>query len=266
LNDVPGAVCWLAVEYRSTRTPSSSTPWGARERWLLARARADNDSQARDELFRRMMPLARRLAHQFRGPREPIDDLLQVAGLALFGALERFDPDRGVDFQAYAVPTITGALKRHRRDFCWSVHVPRYLKERWLKVRRELALMTSELGRHPTPTELAARCALSEDEVLEARIAGDAYRAASLDNQDRGVPPLTSARKDPALRRVEEREALGRAMQALPNRERRILALRFEQDLTQAEIARRVGMSRKGVGRLLARALDRIGVVLAHSS
>jgi RNA polymerase sigma-B factor len=129
-----------------------------------------------------------------------------------------------------------------------------------------MTLLSSELGRHPTPTELAARCALSEDEVIEARIAADAYRAASLDNQDGGVPPLTSAREDPALRRVEEREALCRAMQALPNRERRILALRFEQDLTHAEIARRVGMSRRGVGRLLARALDRIGVVLAYLS
>jgi RNA polymerase sigma-B factor len=256
----------VAVDYRSTHTRSSTASWGARELRLLAKARADNDIRARDELFQRMMPLARRLAHQFRGPREPIDDLLQVAGLALFGALERFDPDRGVDFLAYAVPTITGALKRHRRDFCWSVHMPRYLKERWLKVRRELALMSSELGRHPTPTELAARCALSEDEVLEARIAGDAYRAASLDDQDQGVSRLTTAREDPALRRVEEREALDRAMRALPKRERRILALRFEQDLTQAEIARRVGMSRKGVGRLLARALDQVGVVLAPSS
>ena len=211
-----------------------------------------------------MMPLARRLAHAFRGPGEPIDDLLQVANLALFGALERFDPDRRVDFQAYAAPTITGALKRHRRDFCWSVHVPRYLKDRWLTVGRELALMSSELGRHPTPTELAARCALPEREVLEARIAGNAYHAASLDNQDTGASPPMTAHEDPALRRVEEREALGRVMRALPERDRQILALRFEQDLTQAEIARRVGMSRKRVGRLLAGALDKAGVVLAY--
>jgi RNA polymerase sigma-B factor len=224
------------------------------------KARADNDRRARDELFQQMMPLARRLARQFRGSGEPLDDLLQVASLALFGALERFDPGRGVTFGAYAIPTITGALKRYRRDLCWSVRVPRYLKERSLLVRRELSLLTCELGRHPTPAELAARCALSEDEVLEARIAGDAYGAVSVD----GFNPFAMADEDPDLRRVEEREALDGAMLALANRERQVLALRFEHDLTQAEIGRRVGLSRKAVERMLARALDKVGVALAH--
>jgi RNA polymerase sigma-B factor len=226
------------------------------------KARADNDRRARDELFQQMMPLARRLARQFRGSGEPLDDLLQVASLALFGALERFDPGRGVTFRAYAITTITGALKRYRRDVCWSVRVPRYLKEQSLLVRREVFLLTSELGRHPTLTELAARCALSEDEVLEARIAGDAYSAVSLD----GFHPFAAADEDPDLRRVEEREALDGAMLALANRERHVLALRFEHDLTQAEIARRVGLSRKAVERMLARALDKVGVALAHST
>src|SRR3954452_7717072 len=175
-----------------------------------------------------MMPLARRLAHQFRGPTEPLDDLLQVASLALVGALERFDPDRGIAFHIYAIPTITGALKRYRRDLCWSVRVPRYLKERSLRVRRELRLLSCELGRHPTPGELAARCALSEDEVLEARIAGDAYRAVALDDGDRALVPPAMAGEGLALRRVEEREALAQALRTLPRRERRIVTLRFE--------------------------------------
>jgi RNA polymerase sigma-B factor len=171
-----------------------------------------------------------------------------------------------VEFHAYAIPTIIGALKRYRRDLCWSVRVPRHLKERSLMVGRELRLLSCELGRHPTTAELATRCALSEDEVLEARTAGDAYRAVGLDDDDGAVAPPAMAGEDPALRRVEEREALGHALRALPKRERRIVTLRFEQDLTHAEIARRVGLSRKGVGRLLAQSLDQIGVVLAHSS
>jgi RNA polymerase sigma-B factor len=230
------------------------------------KARADNDRGARDELFQQMMPLARRLALQFRGPGEPVDDLLQVASLALFGALERFDPERGVTFDAYAIPTITGALKRYRRDLCWSVRVPRHLQERSLLVRRELSRLTCELGRHPTPPELAERCALSEDELLEARIAGDAYRAASLCVEEAAEHPLAAGDEDPGLRRVEEREALDRAMLALADHERRVLTLRFEHDLTQAEIARRIGLSRKAVGRLLARALGQVGLVLAQSS
>jgi RNA polymerase sigma-B factor len=266
LNRAAEPVCWVAVNCSSTRIPSGTASWGTRERWLFARARAHGDSRARDELFEQMMPLARGLAQRFRGSTEPLDDLLQVAGLALLGALERFDPDRGVAFHAYAIPTITGALKRYRRDLCWSVRVPRHLKERSLRVRRELRLLSCELGRHPAPAELAARCALSEDEVLEARIAGDAYRAVALDDDDRALAAPAMAGEDPALRRVEEREALGHALRALPKPERRILTLRFEHDLTHVEIARRVGLSPKGVGRLLAQALDQIGVVLAHSS
>lgn len=211
------------------------------------------------------MPLARRLAHRFRAPGEPIDDLLQVAGVALLGALERFDPDRRVGFHAYAIPSITGALKRYRSDCCWSLCVPRSLKERSLLVRRELSRLSCELGRHPTSAELASRCALSEDELLEASLAGDCYRATSLDDEDRAVHPLATASEDPALRHVEDREALNRAMRMLSRRERRVLALRFADDLTQAEIARRVGLSRKAVSRMLARTLEQVGVGLAPS-
>jgi RNA polymerase sigma-B factor len=231
----------------------------------LTKARKDNDSRARDQLFVEMMPLARRLARQFQAPGEPLDDLLQVAGVALLGALERFDPDRRVAFHAFAIPSITGELKRYRRDCCWSVRVPRALKERSLLVSRELSRLSRELGRDPTPAELASRCALSEEELLEASRAGNCYRAVSLDDEDRAVHPLATAGEDPALRSVEDREALDRAMRDLSRRERRVIALRFADDLSQAEIARRVGLSRKAVSRLLARTLDRVGVALAPS-
>ena len=253
------------MEYGSPRKPSGTISWGARERWLLAKAREDNDSRARDQLFEEMLPLARRLARQFQAPGEPLDDLLQVAGVALLGALERFDPDRRVGFHAYAIPSITGALKRYRRDCCWSVRVPRSLQERSLLVRRELSRLSCELGRYPTPAELASRCALSEDELLEASLAGDCYRSASLDDQDRAVHPLATGREDPALGHVEDREAVDRAMRVLSKRQRRVLALRFADDLTQAEIARRVGLSRKAVSRLLARTLEQVAVALAAS-
>ena len=253
------------MEHQSPRTPSQTVSWGTRERWLLAKAREGNDSRARDQLFEEMMPLARRLAHQFRAPGEPLDDLLQVASVALLGALERFDPDRRVGFHAYAIPSITGALKRYRRDCCWSVRVPRSLKDRSLLVRRELSRLSGELGRHPTAAELASRCELSEDELSEATLAGDCYRLASLDDQDGAVHPLATAGEDPALRHVEDREALDRALQFLSKRERRVLALRFADDLTQAEIARRVGLSRKAVSRLLARTLEQVGLGLAPS-
>jgi RNA polymerase sigma-B factor len=231
----------------------------------LARARKHNDSRARDQLFVEMMPLARRLARQFQAPGEPLDDLLQVAGVALLGALERFDPDRRVGFHAFAIPSITGELKRYRRDCCWSVRVPRALKERSLLVNRELSRLSGELGRHPTPAELASRCALSQEELLEASRAGDCYRAVSLDDEGTAVHQLATAGEDPALRNVEDREALDRAMGDLSKRERRVLALRFADDLSQAEIARRVGLSRKAVSRLLARTLDQVGIALAPS-
>ena len=180
-------------------------------------------------------------------------------------ATQGVGPDRRVGFHAYAIPSITGALKRYRRDCCWSVRVPRSLQERSLLVRRELSRLSCELGRYPTPAELASRCALSEDELLEASLAGDCYRSASLDDQDRAVHPLATGREDPALGHVEDREAVDRAMRVLSKRERRVLALRFADDLTQAEIARRVGLSRKAVSRLLARTLEQVAVALAAS-
>jgi RNA polymerase sigma-B factor len=218
-----------------------------------------------DELFRLMLPLAERLARKYRWSREPLEDLLQVAGLSLYRALQRFDPDRGVEFPAYAIPTIIGDLKRYRRDFASSVHVPRSLQERALAIRRGQNLLSSELGRDPTPAEVAARCELPVDDVLEARLVADAHAAVSLDCEygvdSRAIP----AGNDPALERLEDRDLVGRAVRSLPPREKRILALRFGQDLTQQQIGQDVGISQMQVHRLLTRALERVGIVLAHA-
>jgi RNA polymerase sigma-B factor len=253
------------MEQRSGTQASEKVAWGLRERRLFARARDGKDARAMDELFRLMLPLAERLARRYRWSPEPLDDLLQVASLSLYRALQRFDPDRGVEFPAYAIPTIIGALKRYRRDFASSVHVPRSLQERSLAVRRELNQLSSELGHHPTSGELAARCDLRVEEVIEARVAADARFAASLDHEDRVDPLPIPADEDPGFGRVEERDVVGRAMRGLPAREKRILALRFGRDLTQHEIARDVGISQMQVHRLLTRALERVGIVLAHA-
>jgi len=244
---------------------SEQVTWGPRERRLLARARDESDARAMDELFRLMLPLARTLARKYQRSREPLDDLFQVASLALYGALQRFDPGRGVEFPVFAIPTIIGELKRYRRDFAWSVRVPRGLQERALAVRRELNQLSSELGHDPTPAELAARCDLPVEEVIEACAAADARIAASLDHELGVNPVAIPAGEDPGFGCVEERDVVGRAMRALPAREKRILALRFGQDLTQREIAQDVGISQIQVHRLLTRALERVGVVLAHA-
>jgi RNA polymerase sigma-B factor len=239
--------------------------WGPRERRLLARARDEKDARAMDELFQLMLPLAERLARRYRWSREPLEDLLQVAGLSLYRALQRFDPNRGVEFPAYAIPTIVGELKRYRRDFASSVHVSRTLQERAGVVRRELNQLALDLGRHPTPAEVAARCELRVEDVLEARRAAEAHAAVSLDDELSVDPSAIPACDEPGFERLEDRDVLGRAMRALPAREKRILALRFGQDLTQHEIAQDVGISQMQVCRLLARALERVGIVLADA-
>jgi RNA polymerase sigma-B factor len=253
------------MERRSGRQASGKVVWGPRERRLFARARDEKDARAMDELFRLMLPLAERLARRYRWSREPLEDLLQVASLSLYRALQRFDPDRGVEFPAYAIPTIIGELKRYRRDFASSIRVSRSLQERAGVVRRELNLLSLELGRYPTPAEVAARCELRVEDVLEAYLAAEAHAAVSLDD-DYGVDPSAiPAGDDPGFERLEDRDVLGRAMRGLPAREKRILALRFGQDLTQHEIAQDVGISQMQVHRLLTRALERVGIVLAHA-
>jgi RNA polymerase sigma-B factor len=215
-----------------------------------------------------MLPLARRLAHRYQGPREQLEDLVQVASLALFRALQRFDPDRGVDFPAYAIPVICGELKRYHRDFSWSVRPPRPLQERALLVRRHRNQLAARLGRTPTLAELAACCELSVEEVREGQLVAGAHDALSLDappEEQRGAPSRPLAADDPRFHELEQVDAVRPALRVLPEAQRRIVALRFTEELSQSEIASRVGMSQMHVSRLLRRALDRMQPILAQT-
>jgi RNA polymerase sigma-B factor len=242
--------------------------WGDRECRLLAQARRDGDRRLMDQLFEEMLPLARRLAFKHARSPDQVDDLVQVASLALFRALQRFDLDRGVDFPAFAVPTIDGELRHYHRDFGWSVRPPRSLMERSYKINLQLDRLLSELGRPPTLAELAERCKMSVEEVREGQQAGAAHMAVSLDAPIDGAADLhpTPGAEDPGYRLVEEVDALKPVVRVLPIRERQILALRFEEGLTQHEIAKRVGLSQMHVSRLLRRALERIEPFIAEAA
>ncbi|HZA88793.1 MAG TPA: SigB/SigF/SigG family RNA polymerase sigma factor [Solirubrobacterales bacterium] len=236
----------------------------AAERELLERYYRQRDQTVREELVQRFMPLARRLAARYRGDREPLDDLVQVASLGLVKALDRFDPSRGVAFSSYAVPTILGELKRHFRDRGWSVRVPRDLQERIARVDRAIAELPGKLGRAPSVNEIADRLEVDPEEVLEAMEAGQAHHAMSLDVQSQtdegeGIP-LTErlGGSDPAFDTVEYGAAITDALDSLSERDRTVLHLRFVEDLTQTEIAERVGVSQMHVSRILRSAVERL--------
>jgi RNA polymerase sigma-B factor len=244
-----------------------------RDHELLVRYQRDGDLAAREELVLRFMPLARQLAGRYRGAGEQQDDLVQVACLGLLKAVDRFEPERGYVFTKYAVPTMLGELKRHFRDKGWSVHVPRATQELVLKVSEALSTLPSKLGRSPKPRDVAAFLGVSVEEVLEAMEAATAYEATSLDaprpgSDDDGGWTLGDmvAEEDHGYELVEIGEALRGSMHALPDRERLILKLRFEQDLTQAEIADHVGVSQMHVSRLLRRSLDRLAAAGAEAA
>jgi RNA polymerase sigma-B factor len=247
-----------------------ATPPVARERValvtdeaaLLRRYTATRDPQLREELVRRFLPLARSLALRYRGTPEPLDDLIQVASLGLVKALDGFDPERGDSFKAYAAPTILGELRRHFRDRVWDLRLPRTLQERTLVVRQAAAALSDELGRTPTVPQIAERVELSEEEVIEALEAESARRPLSLDAQrspeDSESQPMveTVGGPDPAYDRVESQVAAEGT--ELTEREHIVLRLRFEQDLPQHEIGRRLGVSQMQVSRIMRRALAKI--------
>ena len=239
---------------------------------LLLRYQGEGDLEAREEVVIRFMPLARQLAGRYKHAGEPQEDLVQVACVGLLKAVDRYDPDRGGNFARYAVPTMLGELKRHFRDKGWSVRVPRATQELALKVGDALGTLPAKLGHSPRPRDVAAALGATVEEVLEAMEAATAYEASSLDAPRPGgddgewtyLDTLASA--DGGYERVEIEETLRGALEALPARERLILALRFEHDLTQAEIAERVGVSQMHVSRLLRRSLDRLSAAGAAAA
>ena len=222
---------------------------------------------ARDELVQRFLPLARQLARRYQRGNEPLDDLIQVASIGLVKAVDRFDPERGTAFSSYAVPTILGELKRYFRDSGWAVHVPRGMQERVMTVNQAISRLSRALGRSPTAAEIAADTGLDLEVVLEALEAAIAYDAVSLDTprtsdeDDGDTYADTVGAIDDRFELIEYTSAIDPTMSALPPRDRIVLKLRFEHDLTQLEIAERIGVSQMHVSRLIRRALKRLRTV-----
>ncbi len=225
--------------------------------------RRTGDRNIRNELVQHYLRLAEFLARRFLNRGEPLDDLRQVALVGLIKSVERFDPDRGLQFSSFATPTITGELKRHFRDKGWAVRVPRRIQELHLQLDRTTAALSQELGRPPRTAEIAQRAGVLEEEVIESMEAGSLYRLASIDKSaDDEQPSGISARlgeEDSELDAVETRVTVERLLQTLPEREQRIVYLRFYEGLTQSEIADQIGISQMHVSRLLVKSLDQLG-------
>lgn len=215
----------------------------------------------RDRGIEAGLPLARRLAGRYRGSGEPFDDLYQVACMALVVAVDGYDPARGTSFTAYAVPTITGALKRYFRDATWRVRVPRRMQELALRLTADTTALAQQLGHSPTPQELAAHLGATATDIAIAREAWQAYRPGSLDTptatggESTQTLADTLGAVDPRFEAVIDRQTLRPLLARLPARERRILAMRFGGQLSQTEIASHVGVSQMHISRLLARSL-----------
>src|SRR3954451_8486739 len=244
---------------------SSDPSLRAREdRDLFERARNGDDPRAREQLVERFLPLARQLARRYQRAEEPLDDLIQVASIGLIKAIDRFDASREVAFSSYAVPTILGEIKRHFRDRTWSGRVPRDLQEMALKAERAVGDLTRELHRQPTIPELAQRLDVGEEAALEALEAAGAYHATSLDTprgpeSEPGDPVAdTIGGAEDGYDRAEERATIDQLMRSITPREREVLRLRFEQDLTQAEIGEIIGVSQMQVSRLIRQAVSRL--------
>jgi RNA polymerase sigma-B factor len=240
-----------------------------RDHWELWRRAGAGDRHARERLIRENMPLARSLAVQYRHAREPLEDLCQVAMIGLVKAVDRFDPDRGIAFASYAVPTILGELRRHFRDRTWTIHVSRGMQEAIARVERSSEALRQRLGRFPSADEVAAASGLTVEEVTEARLAQGASRLASLDatlqRDEPGDGTLSDSlgRADGEIRRVEDALWIQQIAAGLTDREREILRLRFVEDLVQREIAERVGVSQMHVSRILRDALEQLASAAA---
>jgi RNA polymerase sigma-B factor len=232
---------------------------------LARRWQAQQDEGARQELCDRFLPLACKLASRYRGAREPLEDLVQVASVGLLGAIDRFDPDRGVSFPSFAVPTILGELKRYFRDTGWSLHVPRGAQELALRVDRASREIAARSGRSPRIQELADHLAIGLEDVLIGLDAGTAHHAASLDAPlpgpvaDEPQSLLDSlGRPEDGYGLVETTASLAEAINRLPYAERRAFRLRMEGGMKQIEIAQQLGCSQMQVSRLLRRAAARL--------
>jgi RNA polymerase sigma-B factor len=253
-------------------TPKSGALRGAEEQQLFSRWHDQGDREAREALVSRFMPLARSLARRYDRSSEPFDDLLQVASLGLLKAIDRFDPSRGHTFPSFAVPTILGEMRRYFRDSGWSVHVPRGAQERALKVRDAQERLANERGRAPTANQIAQYLEVDIEEVIDALQAIRAYEALSLDAPRPGAEDDVMAygdamgEEDARFELVELDATITAVLEHIPPRERLIFRMRFVEDLTQTEIAARVGISQMQVSRLLRRSLDQLRALTQDSA
>lgn len=236
---------------------------------LLRRVHAGGDEDALDELVRRYLPFARGLARRYAHTSEAPDDLVQVACIGLVAAIKRYDPAFGRPLRAFAAPTILGELRRHFRDVGWAVRVPRPVQERIRDVGQAVESLSGRLSRSPSIAEIADRIGATGEQVLEALDARDAYRPRSLDaafdgdDDDERMRGDTLGDLDAGYAQAEEAATLGRGLASLTEREREIVRLRFEEDLSQSEIGAKLGISQMHVSRLLRRALDRMQLVMS---
>lgn len=216
----------------------------------------------RDRLITEHLELAENIAKRFGGRGESYDDLVQVARTGLIHAVDRYDPTKGRDFLSFAVPTIMGEVRRHFRDSAWSMRVPRGLKELQQTLARATGELAHDLGRSPTPSELAAHLDIDVETVREGLLAAEAYKPASLDAPARGGTDVTVADQladhESPYTKSDDHLTLQAAMAGLPPRERAIIEMRFVEELTQSQIAERVGVSQMQVSRLLTKTLEQL--------
>ncbi len=223
---------------------------------LFREYRRTRDRVLRNRLIEEHLGLARALARRFANRSEPLDDLEQVAILGVLKAIERYDPERGTPFGAFAVPTVQGELRRHFRDRGWMVRVPRRVQDLHLRIGTVVSELSQQLGRSPTPREIADAAGVRDEDVLEALDAGNRYRPNSLDVAVTGVDADSRlGESDTELASVEDRATLLQLMRRLPEREQRVMYMRYFEDMTQAEIADAIGVSQMHVSRLLTRSL-----------
>ena len=223
--------------------------------------------EAREDLVHLHLPLVEHCARRFRNRGEPFEDLVQVGTIGLLKSIDRFDLERGVEFSTYATPTIIGEIKRYFRDKGWAIKVPRRLQELRMQITTTTAELTQNLGRSPTPRELAERIGCTVEEIIEGMESSNAYATLSLDATDDGEETGGSMLdalgiEDPDLEHVEVRESIKPMLDQLDPREKRILVLRFFKNMTQTQIAEEIGISQMHVSRLLTRTLDQMRVAM----
>jgi RNA polymerase sigma-B factor len=239
---------------------------------LFHELRKTNDPELREHLIQRHAGLVRHVAKDYTQAGESFDDLVGVGMVGLINAVDRFDPERGTRFATFAVPTIKGEIRRHFRDRGWGMRVPRRIQELVHRIRKTAERLSQERGRSPTYDELASALNVTEEQVVEAVEASAQYDLLSIDSlsssEDGGEQELSSQERrgapDAAIESIGDRETIKAALSRLPPRERVIIILRYYQEMSQTEIAKRLGISQMHVSRLQHRALDRLKRILSN--